>query len=172
MTFRSLWNGPARLAVIALAVVSLLVATVIVRAQAADKFSPAETSRASILGQVQPHPADTSSDDLLDAAIDRDPFSPTREAPDSRYGVAVAAPVTIPSISPAEAPSTLHLVGTVVDEGGDSFVLCQIGPSPARILRVGQKIGTFELRSITQGGATFVTNTGDRLELRIPRAGT
>jgi hypothetical protein len=70
------------------------------------------------------------------------------------------------------APEVLRLVGTVVDSSGGSFVLCQLGAGSARVLRVGQEVGVYQLHSISQGAAVFVTGDGQRLELRVPKAGS
>jgi hypothetical protein len=113
--------------------------------------------------------ADTTTDELVEDAIERDPFSPTRERPSVRYG-SPPAPVIL---NKAPVPvAVLRLVGTVVDPDGGSFVVCQLGDAGARTLRVGQRVGDYELRTITQGAATFVTRDGNRLELRVPKNGS
>jgi hypothetical protein len=112
--------------------------------------------------------ADTTSDDLIDDALDHDPFSPTRKRPAVRYGVSVQA-VTL---QPQSVPEPLRLVGTVVDAGGGSFVLCQLGQGSPHVIRVGQKFGLYQLRSISQGTAIFVTGDGQRVELRVPKTGS
>lgn len=113
--------------------------------------------------------ADTSSDDLIDAGADHDPFSPSRTRPPRRYGEPLER---VAAQSPAPAPEVIRLVGTVVQPGGGSFVLCQLGAGAARVVRVGQTLGAYQLRSITQGFAIFVAADGQRLELRVPRAGS
>ena len=113
--------------------------------------------------------ADTSSDDLIEAGADHDPFSPGRTRPPRRYGEPlerIAAPPAVP------APEVIRLVGTVVQPGGASFVLCQLGTSAARVVRVGQTVGAYQLRSIAQGLAVFVASDGQRLELRVPKTGS
>jgi hypothetical protein len=69
-------------------------------------------------------------------------------------------------------PEILRLIGTVVDSNGGSFVLCQLGTNPTRVLRVGQELGPYELHSISQGAAIFLTADGQRLELRVPKTGS
>jgi hypothetical protein len=109
-----------------------------------------------------------TSDELIESALDHDPFSPTRKRPALRYGeskqivVAQTAPV----------PEVLRLVGTVFDSTGASFVLCQLGSGPAHVVRLGQMAGPYQLRSISQGAAIFVTGDGQRLELRVPKTGS
>ncbi len=115
------------------------------------------------------HRADTTSDDLEQDAIDHDPFSPARERPSVRYGTP-AAPVVL-NAAPI-APAVLHLVGTVVAPENGSFVVAQLGDTSPKVLHVGQRVGEFTLRSITQGAATFVKGNGERLELRVPKNGS
>jgi hypothetical protein len=111
---------------------------------------------------------ETTSDDLVESALDHNPFSPTRRRPVLRYGAA-AQPVEVRAVP---VPEVLRLVGTVVDAGGASFVLCQLGTGAAHMVRVGQTLGTYQLRSISQGSAIFVTGDGQRLELRVPKTGS
>jgi hypothetical protein len=127
----------------------------------------------AVLQRVVVSIADTTSDDVIDVAVERDPFSPSRQAPATRYGVApiAGAGVAVAANVVAER-AAVRLVGTVLDANGESFVLCQLGSAPARILRVGQKLGTYVLKSIAQGAATFVTDGGDRIELRVPKTGS
>jgi len=118
-------------------------------------------------------PADTTPDDDVDAAVEFDPFSPTRQPPPVRYG----APVTLnPAGAVATAmPAALQLVGTVVHRtpGADgSFVICQLGNASPHVVRIGQKIGEYTLREVTQGGARFVDHDGTPLDLRVPTHGS
>jgi len=69
-------------------------------------------------------------------------------------------------------PDVLRLVGTVVDSSGGSFVLCQLGTNQTRVLRVGEELGPYELHSISQGAAIFLTAAGQRLELRVSKTGS
>lgn len=113
--------------------------------------------------------SDTASDELIEAGADHDPFSPTRTRPSTRYGEPVERVAAQPTAPVAEP---IRLVGTVVQSGGGSFVLCQLGTSTARVVRVGQMLGAYQLRSISQGFAIFVASDGQRLELRVPKTGS
>lgn len=108
----------------------------------------------------------------IEAAIEVDPFSPTRQPPPLRYGapVALGPSATLASV----LPQPLQLVGTVVQESGSarSFVICQLGAGPPKVVRVGGKIGQYTLREITQGAATFVGDDGVPLDLRVPNHGS
>jgi len=108
---------------------------------------------------------DDSSEAIIEA-FERDPFSTTRQHPViQRMSSSATAPAPI-------AAEVLNLVGTVVDSDGGSFVLCQLGSNSTRVLRVGDVLGPYELHSIAQGSATFVTGDGRRLELRVPKTGS
>jgi len=105
---------------------------------------------------------DTTADDLIERAIERDPFGVRR----------AAAELPSPAAEPAaNTEPALRVIGTVVDSLGGSFAFCQLGSAQPRILRVGQKIGTYELRAVEQGRATFAGPDGIRLERQVPRAG-
>jgi len=108
--------------------------------------------------------ASTSTDELIENALDHDPFSPNRQRSAPPAPAIVARELS--------APEVLHLIGTVIDSNGGSFVLCQLGAGSARVLRVGQEVGVYQLHSISQGVAIFVTNDGQRLELRVSKGGS
>lgn len=107
---------------------------------------------------------DTTSDATLDRAVDRDPFATEQTAAPARE--IAQAPVTLASSQP------LRLVGTVVDGASGDFALCQLGGEAPKIVRVGQSIGTYTLRSVTQGAASFDSPGGNRLDLRVSKTGS
>jgi hypothetical protein len=107
---------------------------------------------------------DTTSNAILDRAVDRDPFATEQNAAPIRE--AAQAPVTLASSQP------LRLVGTVVDGASGDFALCQLGGDAPKIVRVGQSIGTYTLRSVTQGAASFDSPGGNRLDLRVSKTGS
>jgi len=104
------------------------------------------------------------ADELIENALDHDPFSPNRQRSAPPAPAIVARELS--------APEVLHLIGTVIDSNGGSFVLCQLGAGSARVLRVGQEVGVYQLHSISQGVAIFVTSDGQRLELRVSKGGS
>ncbi len=106
----------------------------------------------------------TSSDELIENALEHDPFSPSRQKP--------APPTPAVAVRELSAPEVLHLIGTVIDSSGGSFVLCQLGAGSTRVLRVGQEVGVYQLHSISQGTAIFVTGEGQRLELHVSKGGS
>lgn len=105
--------------------------------------------------------AETASDELVARAIEHDPFAAggrvDSEPPPAPANVAPAQP--------------LRVLGTVVDSAGGSFALCQLGAAQAVILRVGQRLGGYELRRVEKASAVFATSDSGRVEVHVPRAG-
>lgn len=103
-------------------------------------------------------------------AVERDPFHPERRAPARRYllpeddgrGVFTAG---------VDAPQgPLRLVGTAVSDAGGGFAMCQLGGDPPRIVRVGETLGGFTLRSVLRGKAEFTREDGTAMTLAVPSA--
>jgi hypothetical protein len=119
------------------------------------------TRSRKIGGSITLRSRDTSSDELIARAAGRDPFS---------IGSVKAESIVVER-GPAPR-ETLRVLGTVVDSAGGSFVLCQLGTAPATLVRIGQKIGDYELSSVNKATAVFTLADGGRVELQVPRAGT
>lgn len=114
------------------------------------------------------HPADARSD-LLRAAVDLDPFNQERRRPAIAFrlpgeGVADSAVVHPPG-------ATLTLIGTAVIPGG-GFAMCQWAGESPKLVRLGERVGTYTLKTLEQGKATFLTSSGTTLEVRVPKAGS
>jgi hypothetical protein len=106
--------------------------------------------------------ADTTPDELIARAEERDPFAGHKPA-------ALAMPS---APAPIVEEQTLRVVGTVVDSLGVSMAICQLGAAPAVVLHVGQRLGYYELLLVEKASATFLTSEGGRVERRVPRAGS
>lgn len=127
------------------------------------RTSPLTSFRASKIGAaIILRPRDTSSDDLIGRSVERDPFSMTRTTNAESL-------VVDQHVIPREP---LRVLGTVVDSTGGSFVLCQLGAARPILLRIGQRIGDYELNSVDKATAIFTLTGGGRVELRVPRAGS
>jgi hypothetical protein len=101
--------------------------------------------------------------ELIDEAVAASPFTPSRQQ--------VAAVPASPDAAPSYGTQAITLVGTVVGDDGDSFVLVASGNGPAKVVRVGGLFEGHRLRSIGQASAVFTNvQTGERLELRVPRS--
>jgi hypothetical protein len=103
------------------------------------------------------------------AAVSADPFNPKRQAPAIPYrlpGEADAEPAGRASRSPQ-----IRLLGTVVFVQGGGFVTCQIGNERPVMVRVGEKIGNYTLKSVARGSAVFTGPTGETLQVAAPQPG-
>jgi hypothetical protein len=104
---------------------------------------------------------DTSSDELITRAGGRSPFA----------AIGSVRPESLVVTQPPAPREALRVLGTVVDSDGGSFVLCQLGTAPPVVVRVGQKIGDYELSSVNKAAAAFTLPDGGHVELQVPRAG-
>ena len=75
-----------------------------------------------------------------------------------------------PVVSSDRAP--LLLVGTAVLPGNRGFALLQVGAESPKLVRLGEQLGGFTLKSVAQGSATVLTSTGTTLDLTVPKAGS
>ena len=102
----------------------------------------------------------------ITAAVEADPFSPSRQRPLEPYrlpGELVEAP------TPSRTQQ-LKVLGTVVVTNGPGFAMCQLGSDPPVIVRVGGQIGGYTLKRVTRGKATFSSATGE-IESAAPQPG-
>jgi hypothetical protein len=103
-------------------------------------------------------------------AVESDPFHPERRRPTERFRLPGEA-ISTETAPPQSASAPLVLLGTVVLAEGRSFVMCQQGSEQPRIVRVGESLGDYTLRTVEQGRAVFVTRRGEQVELRVPKPG-
>jgi hypothetical protein len=107
----------------------------------------------------------------LASALDHDPFHPERRRPAERFrlpGEALAASAGSDSV----APPAITLIGTAVLPEGRGFAMCRWGAEPPKLVRIGERVGDLTLRQVERGRALFLTTSGKRLEVRVPKAGT
>lgn len=98
----------------------------------------------------------------IDDAVAAAPFTASREA---------VEPVTQVPEAAAQPTVALQLQGTVLGGDGDSFVLIATEGAVGKVVRVGDTISGYRLRSIGQGSAELTEITsGKRIELRVPRS--
>ena len=105
----------------------------------------------------------------ITAAVSADPFSPKRQAPTIPYrlpGEADPAPAGQASRAPQ-----IRLLGTVVFVQGGGFVTCQIGNERPVMVRVGEKIGNYTLKSVARGSAVFTGPSGETLQIAALQPG-
>lgn len=115
--------------------------------------------------------APTASSAQLLVLLESNPFHPERRRPDVRFGAEVAEP-TLDQSTPQQSSATVQLLGTVVLPQQRSIAMCRIGNERARLLRVGDTLGSLKLAEIGQGRAVFVGSRGARLDLTVQKGGT
>lgn len=157
------WSDwPTSRRVAALALVVALAWDVVVLVRPLPGAAPlAAPDAASTLPTIRRRAFDDPA--LVSAAAQRAPFG----------GSAVVAPPTTfvdQSWSAAAAPLP-RLVGTVVKEGG-GFVIVEMPDASLRLVRIGERAGSFTLRAVGHGTAVFFDSAGHRVPLRSPAPGT
>lgn len=103
-------------------------------------------------------PPDTSTPPDVVTVVSMNVFGPTRTAPTRRYRLAGYAEA---SAAP-EAPRPT-VVGTVVSSSDGTFAMLKIGNAPARVVRVGEVIGGYVVKSIERNVVGFLSPTGERI---------
>lgn len=117
--------------------------------------------------------------EYLMVAVGRDPFSPERRpsalyfppgtGPQADTSFAAAAPLPEPY---APAAPSIRLVGTLLAPGGRAVALLEGDGQPARIVRVGERMGDHTLTLVEPGRAVLRSSSGERLELKLSQPGT
>lgn len=105
----------------------------------------------------------------LARAVDLDPFHPERRRPQIRYELPGSAPAETPASAPVS--ESVELIGTVVVAGGRSFAMCQTSAGP-QIVRVGEKIAGFTLKSVERRSAVFVSADGKVVNVSVKKTGS
>jgi hypothetical protein len=158
-----------------LAALALVLAAIYLAWSAANAFSTpvvkAQASRppANVIALHE----NTGPRPEIQAAVDKDPFSPTRTRPPTRYRLAgeVDAVPTGPS-----QRQPVRWVGIILypDNPSQSKLAVSLGSNqnaPAQMLKVGEKIGDYTLKSFDYKTATFQHIGGDMIVIANPRKG-
>jgi hypothetical protein len=96
------------------------------------------------------------------AAVDADPFAPDRNAPETRYR---APSEESDETAPKQAPVEPVVLGTAASDAAHGFATVQLADGPATIVRVGDKIGEYTVKSIERGHVVFATASGKKLDI-------
>lgn len=95
-------------------------------------------------------------------AVDADPFASDRNAPETRY----RAPSEESEEAAAKvAPVEPVVLGTGASDAIRGFATVQLGDGAATIVRVGDKIGEYTVKSIERGHVVFTTPSGRKLDI-------
>jgi hypothetical protein len=100
--------------------------------------------------------------------VENDLFSPDRTAPDEPYRMPGEAS---PNDKPRAEPMKPIVLGTAVASDGRNFATLQLGGESPKLVRVGDRIGEWIVRSITRGKVVLESTEGARAELAAPRPG-
>ncbi|HEV8356840.1 MAG TPA: hypothetical protein VGQ17_08770 [Gemmatimonadales bacterium] len=115
--------------------------------------------------------AATAAPSEAGAAISADPFRPDRRPAPVAFRMP-GEPAGPGDSERASQPPPITLIGTAVQPDGGGFAMCQLGNDPPRLVRLGERLAGYTLRAVGQGRATFRSETGQALEVRVPKTGT
>lgn len=99
----------------------------------------------------------------VSAVVEENLFSPDRSPPVTRYRLP-GDEDTYVEAEPIDV-SQLLVLGTVVGAGSRTFAMCSLNGASTVIVRVGDRIGDFTVRSIKRGVVEFSTVSGERFEI-------
>lgn len=161
-----------RLAAAGVAVAALLA---IVSLKRALEISPLPAARPTPAAAA-PEQASARAEypiEYLTLAVARDPFTPNRRPgaiyfPPGTAPLPDSAPPALASAPEPYAPAgpSIRLVGTMLAPGG-AVALLEGAGQPARIVRVGERVGDHTLTRVEPGRAVLVSAGGERLELKL-----
>jgi hypothetical protein len=104
----------------------------------------------------------------IDAVIESDVFAPDRIAPANIY----LLPSEMPDNTPVIPPPRVLVLGIALADGGRSFATCQVGTDRPTIVRVGDRLGPYTVKSIESKKVTFTIPGGSPLVVAALTSGT
>jgi hypothetical protein len=149
--------------VVALGVATKTVVGVVRAAPIPDVPPQSSVDVAQLTRGPLPPPADIQS------AVENDLFSPDRSAPSAPYRMPGERDL---SDEPVVEPVKPAVLGTAVATDGRNFATMQLGDERPVLVRVGDKIGEWTVKSIGRGKVVLVTAAGARADLTVPKPGT
>lgn len=111
-------------------------------------------------------PPSSSGIDVL-AAVSADLFSVERIAPEQRYRMPGEA-----AAGTDGEPARPVVLGTAIAADGSSFATCQLESSRLQMVRVGDHLGDYTVKSISRERVVFLTRAGTSLEILVPKQGS
>jgi hypothetical protein len=110
--------------------------------------------------------------DRLMIALEKDPFHPERRRPARRFQLPQdQATLAARRLEEQTTAVSLRLIGTAVRGDGGGFAMCAWQGGSARIVRIGDHVGTWTLTKVTPGAAEFAT-PGGSVVVHVAKAGT
>jgi hypothetical protein len=168
MNLRALSNIPAmRVAGTAFVVAIALVLWTLTRSLRSEPLPDTPPTTIPSLETIGKHATRAPAD--IEAAVDKDLFTPDRSAPD--------APYRMPGESDGKEKATVEpmkpvVLGTAVATDGRSFATLQLGDASPTLVHVGDKIGEWVVKAIERGKIVLVSTSGTRADLTVPKPGT
>ncbi len=92
--------------------------------------------------------------------VDLNLFAPDRSAPLRRYSLSGYEDEPMTEVAMEVARPVV--LGTAVGSGERSFAMCSLEGAPTVIVRVGDKLGDYTVRSIRRGVVEFSSTSGER----------
>lgn len=166
MSLRELTAGTGmRVALAAAAVGVALCGWALTRAIHVDPVGTAPATVTVVPGALDiPEPVGTVD---VHAAVAADLFAEDRSAPKARYRM----PGEGETIAKAE-PARPIVLGTALAADGSSFATCMLESSRLQMVRVGDHLGDYLVKSISRGKVVFLTPSGTPLEILAPQQGS
>jgi hypothetical protein len=101
----------------------------------------------------------------IEVVVGQNLFSPERTAPARPYRLTGYAEPA----EPAEAPPRPIVLGTAVADGNRSFAVSRLADGPSVIVRVGDRLGIYTVKSIERNVVVFVTPSGEQVAITASR---
>ncbi|MEP6619096.1 MAG: hypothetical protein ABJE47_07275 [bacterium] len=169
MNRRELLSGtPVRLSIAALVASAALLAIALVHAVRgipATDTAPVLFDASGLVIATEPRPSPD-----IGVAVANDLFSPDRAEPEVAYRMPDDEVPVVRAVT-TETPPPLVL-GTAMMGEGHSFATCQLGDKHPVIVRVGDHLGEFIVKSIERGRVAFTNASGKRFEITALTTGT
>jgi hypothetical protein len=97
--------------------------------------------------------------------VDQNVFSPDRRAPLVPYRLAGNEVETFAAMAEEAEVAVPVVLGTAVGEGKSSFAMCSLAGAPTVVVRVGDQLGDYTVRSIARGVVEFSSASGERVSV-------
>jgi hypothetical protein len=149
-------SRPVQIAAVALVLAMAALAYTGTRAARLEAVPVAPAPSFATEAALAPRPSPQVVD--IGGVVGLNVFSPDRRAPQRRYRLTGYA--ELPQTPPPPEPVVL---GTSVADGGRSFAFATVGGGAPKIVRVGDSIEGYVVRSIERGVVVFTTPSGERL---------
>lgn len=157
-------NSPLVASALAILVAVVLLVWTVVRAVQVEPVLAAAPPRFAALDSVGQQRATPPID--VRSVVELNAFSPERTAPARRYRL---SGWDEPAASAAAPPPQPIVLGTVYSTPEQSFAIAKVGDGRPTVVRAGDILAGYSVRSIERGHVVFTSQTGERLEIRSNR---